>query len=778
MAATPQPDSSTPTGPVRTTYRVQVRPGFDLDATAGLAGYLADLGVSHLYSAPLLTATPGSAHGYDVVDHRAVNPELGGEAGRQRLLRALRAAGLGLVVDIVPNHAGVAVPAANPAWWDVLARGRSSAYADWFDIDWDRGRLLLPVLADAPDALDDLKLVDSELRYHEHRFPVADGTGDGSPREVHDRQHYELVSWRRGDAELTYRRFFAVSDLAGLRVEDPAVFAATHEQILRWAAAGEVDGIRVDHPDGLRDPAGYLTRLRAAAPDQWLVVEKILEYGEELPDWPVDGTTGYEALAAVSGLFVDPDAEGDFTALDTRLVGRHTSWEDITHATKLAAATRLLAAELTRLAALAPEVPSEAARAALAELAAAFAVYRGYPPHGARHLAAARSEAGRRRPDLAGALDTVTRRLRDPDDELARRFPQLTGAVMAKGVEDTAFYRWSRFVALNEVGGSPAHFGVPPAEFHRFVAARQVRWPAAMTTLSTHDTKRSEDVRARLAVLSELPEQWAQRVTGWMAAAELPDPAFAHLLWQTAAGAWPIERERLHAYVEKAAREASTSTSWADPDPAFERAMHAVVDRMYDDPRLHAELTAFADEITPAGWSNSLGQKLVQLAMPGVPDTYQGTELWDNSLVDPDNRRPVDFVVRRELLTRLDSGWQPPVDAVGAAKLLVVSRTLRLRRDRPELFTGYRPVPAHGPAGRHAVAFDRGGAVAVATRLPLRLARAGGWRDTVLSLPVNNMTDLFTGRVYSGGETSLADLLATYPVALLAPTNESVEAAS
>ncbi|MER7894085.1 malto-oligosyltrehalose synthase [Micromonospora sp. NPDC094482] len=778
MAATPQPDSSTPTGPVRTTYRVQVRPGFDLDATAGLAGYLGDLGVSHLYSAPLLTATPGSAHGYDVVDHRAVNPELGGEAGRQRLLRALRAAGLGLVVDIVPNHAGVAMPAANPAWWDVLARGRSSAYADWFDIDWDRGRLLLPVLADAPDALDELKLVDGELRYHEHRFPVADGTGDGSPREVHDRQHYELVSWRRGDTELTYRRFFAVSDLAGLRVEDPAVFAATHEQILRWAAAGEVDGIRVDHPDGLRDPAGYLARLRAAAPDQWLVVEKILEYGEELPDWPVDGTTGYEALAAVSGLFVDPDAEGDFTALDTRLAGRHTSWEDLTHATKLAAATRLLAAELTRLAALAPDVPSEAARAALAELAAAFAVYRGYPPHGARHLAAARAEAGRRRPDLAGALDAVTRRLRDPDDELARRFPQLTGAVMAKGVEDTAFYRWSRFVALNEVGGSPAHFGVPPAEFHRFVAARQVRWPAGMTALSTHDTKRSEDVRARLAVLSELPEQWAQRVTGWMAAAELPDPAFAHLLWQTAVGAWPIERERLHAYVEKAAREASTSTSWADPDPAFERAMRAVVDRMYDDPRLHAELTAFADEITPAGWSNSLGQKLVQLAMPGVPDVYQGTELWDNSLVDPDNRRPVDFVVRRELLTRLDGGWQPPVDAHGAAKLLVVSRTLRLRRDRSDLFTGYRPVPARGPAGRHAVAFDRGGAVAVATRLPLRLAQSGGWRDTVLSLPVNNVTDLFTGRVYSGGETSLADLLATYPVALLAPTNESVEAAS
>ncbi|MEV0325734.1 malto-oligosyltrehalose synthase [Micromonospora echinospora] len=756
---------------VGATYRVQVRPGFDLEATAGLVDYLADLGVTHLYSAPLLTATPGSAHGYDVVDHCAVNPELGGEAARRRLVAALRAAGLGLVVDIVPNHAGVARPEANPAWWDVLRRDRESAYARWFDIDWDAGRLRLPVLADTPDALGDLKLVDGELRYHEHRFPVADGTGDGSPAEVHDRQHYELVSWRRGDAELTYRRFFAVSDLAGLRVEDPEVFAATHAEVLRWATAGEVDGIRVDHPDGLRDPAAYLARLRAAAPAAWLVVEKILEYGEELPEWPVDGTTGYEALAGVCGLFVDRRAEGEFTALDTRLTGTATSWPELIHATKLAAATRLLAAELTRLAALAPEVDRSDARAALAELAACFPVYRGYPPEGARHLAAARAEAGRRRPDLTAALDTLTARLRDPDDELGQRFPQLTGAVMAKGVEDTAYYRWSRFVALNEVGGSPAHFGTPPEEFHRFATARQRRWPNAMTTLSTHDTKRGEDVRARLAVLSELPQRWAEQVGRWTAEAPLPDPAFAHLLWQTVVGAWPIERERLHAYVEKAAREAAASTSWTDPDPVFEQALHALVDRLYDDPGLHASITAFAGEITGAGWSNALGQKLVQLAMPGVPDTYQGTELWDNSLVDPDNRRPVDFAVRRELLARLDAGWRPPVDASGAAKLLVVSRTLRLRRDRPDLFGDHRPVPAHGPAAEHAVCFDTGGALAVATRLPVGLDQRGGWGDTSVSLPVHDLTELFTGRVYAGGRVPLADLLGAYPVALLAPTD-------
>jgi (1->4)-alpha-D-glucan 1-alpha-D-glucosylmutase len=756
---------------VGATYRVQVRPAFDLAATAELSGYLASLGVTHLYTAPLLAAGPGSAHGYDVVDHRAVNPELGGEVGRQRLVSALRSAGLGLVIDIVPNHMGVRVAAANPAWWDVLRRGRDSSYASWFDIDWTR-RLLLPVLADTPTALDDLKIADGELRYHEHRFPIANGTGDGTPREVHDRQHYELVNWRRGDAELNYRRFFAVSDLAGLRVEDPAVFEATHVEILRWVDAGDVAGIRVDHPDGLRDPARYLTQLRAAAPAVWLVVEKILEYGEDLPDWPVDGTTGYEALAAVSGLFVDSSAEAAFTALDARLTGRATSWPELVHQTKLAAATRLLAAELTRLARLVPEVPLHDARGALAELATNFPVYRGYPPTGIHHLAQARAEAGRRRRDLVGALDAVTARLRNPADELSQRFPQVSGAVMAKGVEDTAYYRWTRFIALNEVGGSPAHFGVSLGEFHRFAANRHRRWPRAMTTLSTHDTKRGEDVRARLAVLSELPRAWAESVAGWMAAAPVPDPAFAHLLWQTVAGAWPIERERLLAYLEKAAREAGTRTSWSDPDPGFEEAVRSAVDRLYDDPDLVASVESFVATITPAGWSNALGQKLVQLGMPGVPDVYQGTELWDNSLVDPDNRRPVDFAVRRDLLARIDQGWLPPVDATGAAKLLVVTRVLRLRRARPDLFTDYRPLMAYGPAAGHVVAFDRGAAVAVATRLPLRLARAGGWRDTRLSVAgAGRLRDVLTGELYEGGGVELGELLSRYPVALLAPAD-------
>ncbi|GAA2539144.1 malto-oligosyltrehalose synthase [Winogradskya consettensis] len=747
------------------TYRVQVRPDFPLKATAELADYLADLGVSHLYTAPLLTAAPGSEHGYDVVDHTRVSPAIGGEEGRLALRAALDAAGLGLVVDIVPNHAGVGVPAANPTWWDVLRNGESSQYAKFYDIDWSRGRLLLPVLADEPDALDQLRVEDGELHYYDKRYPIADGTGEGTPQEVHDRQHYELVNWTRGDAELNYRRFFAIVELAGLRVEDPEVFEATHREILRWYAEGAVQGIRVDHPDGLRDPGEYLTRLHEAAPDAWLVVEKILEPGEEMPDWPVAGTTGYDALAEICGVFVDSTTEAFFDTLDRHLTGAETSWQDLVHETKYTLATTALAAELARMCRLVPEI--EAAPRALAELAACFPVYRSYLPYGARHLAKARSEAGRRRPGLIPVLDQLTARLRNPQDELAIRFQQYTGAVMAKGVEDTAFYRWTRFTARNEVGNDPSEFGVTPDEFHDKATERQRHWPQSMTSLSTHDTKRSEDVRARLAVLAELPGDWTEVVRRWVRVNPLPDPALAHLVWQAAVGAWPIERERLQAYALKSAREGGVGTTWTRPNEQFESALRRMVDAIYDDPALNSEVAEFAGSITRPGWSNSLGQKLVQLTSPGVPDVYQGTELWDLSLVDPDNRRPVDFALRRELLARVDDGWQPPVDESGAAKLLVTSRILRLRRQRPELFASYRPIFAEGRVAEHVLAYDRGGVVAVATRLPVGLSRHGGWHDTTLSLDGNTWTEVFTNTSYGGSQLAVADLLHTYPVALL-----------
>ncbi|MGX6601038.1 malto-oligosyltrehalose synthase [Micromonosporaceae bacterium Da 78-11] len=747
------------------TYRVQVRPDFPLKATAELADYLSDLGVSHLYTAPLLTATPGSEHGYDVVDHSQVNPAIGGADGLRGLSEALTAAGLGLVVDIVPNHAGVGVASANPTWWDVLKNGQESPYAGFYDIDWSRGRLLLPVLADDPAALDELRVEDGELRYFDKRYPIAEGTGEGSPQQVHDRQQYELVNWTRGDSELNYRRFFAIVELAGLRVEDPAVFDATHTEILRWYHEGIVQGIRVDHPDGLRDPGGYLARLRESAPDAWLVIEKILEPGEEMPDWPVDGTTGYDALAEVCGVFVDPGTEAFFDTLDHHLTGGETSWQDLVHQAKYTVATTLLATELARLARLVPEI--EAAPRALAELAACFPVYRSYLPFGSRHLAKARAEAGRRRPGLIPVLDQVLNRLRNPADELAVRFQQFTGAVMAKGVEDTSFYRWTRFTARNEVGNDPAKFGVWPDEFHEHGEQRQRHMAQSMTTLSTHDTKRSEDVRARLAVLAEVPGDWTSVVRRWVRLAPLPDPALAHLIWQAAVGAWPISRERLQAYAVKAAREGAVGTTWQHPDERFETALAAMVDKIYDDPALNREVTDFAASITAPGWSNSLGQKLVQLTMPGVPDVYQGTELWDYSLVDPDNRRPVDFDLRRRLLSGIDDGRLPEVDESGAAKLLVTSRTLRLRRQRPELFSSYRPVFAEGRVGEHVLAFDRGGVVAVATRLPVGLSRHGGWGDTALSLDGHSWTEVFTNTTYGGTRLAVAELLRTYPVALL-----------
>jgi (1->4)-alpha-D-glucan 1-alpha-D-glucosylmutase len=747
------------------TYRLQLNAELTFADAATVVPYLASLGVGAVYTSPLLAAMPGSQHGYDVADPSRVSGVLGGEVGRQTLVAAVRKHELALVVDIVPNHVGVAEPQANPAWWDVLRHGPSSRFARWFDITgWP---LRLPVLADSPDALSDLRIDGDLLWYYERAFPLAPGTAGGTPREVHEAQHYRLVSWR---ADVGYRRFFAISDLAAVRVEDPEVFDDTHREVLRWVAGGEVDGLRIDHPDGLADPKGYLDRLHSHAPDTWIVVEKILEPGEELPhSWPVAGTTGYDALAEVDGVLIDPAGAEVFTALDTELTGVQTSWPQLVHDCKFDVATGMLGSELRRLARLAPSIPD--ATDALAELLACFPVYRSYLPDGTEDLDQALAAAQSRRPDLATALTALSSRLRDPGDELAVRFQQTSGAVMAKGVEDTAYYRWTRFIALNEVGGDPDRFGLDLDAFHAAMAHRERISPHGMTTLSTHDTKRSADVRARLAVLAELADWWASAVREFteLAAAAggpVPDAALGHLLWQTVVGAWPLPHERLHGYLEKAMREARTRTNWTDPDEAFEAAMHAVADAALNDPRLHSAVAAAADRIIPAGWSNSLSAVLLQLAMPGVPDTYQGGELWDLSLVDPDNRRPVDFTARADLLAQIDQGWLPDIDASGAAKLLVTSRTLRARRDQPERFTGYSPLHATGPAASHAVAFTRNGVVAVATRLPIGLATRGGWGETVLSLPEGAWTDAFTG-VAALGEVPLAELLARYPVALL-----------
>ncbi|MCO1581493.1 malto-oligosyltrehalose synthase [Crossiella sp. SN42] len=754
------------------TYRLQLNAETTFAAAADLADYLAELGAGALYASPVLQAAPGSTHGYDVVDPTQPSAALGGPDGRAALSTRLGQRGLGLVLDIVPNHMGVADAAANPWWWDVLKLGQSSPCAHYFDVEWSHGPLLIPVLADDEAALDELQIKEDCLVYGDLRFPLAPGTEEGSPRVVHERQHYRLVDWRRASTELNYRRFFDINELAAVRVEDEEVFQATHGELLRWVSAGQVTGLRIDHPDGLTDPGRYLRRLRAAAPEVWLVVEKILGVDEALPtSWPVAGTTGYDALREICGVFVDPKGEPVFTRLAAEL-GVPVQVHEVERGCRRRAAGTILAAEVRRIARLLPEFEAARAEAGIAELLSSFRVYRSYLPEGRGPLCAALAAASMARPDLSDVISLVGQRmLTDPECELTQRVQQTSGMVMAKGVEDTAFYRCTRFAALNEVGGALDRFGVSVAELHFRNAAREAGWPATMTTLSTHDTKRSEDVRARLAVLAEVRDEFAGAVRRWTDRAGLPEPSLNLLAWQTLVGAWPISPERMREYLAKAAKEAKVATSWTDPDAEFDAVVAAWPERVLADTELAADVAAFAQAIRAHGWSNSLGQKLVQLAGPGVPDVYQGTELWDFSLVDPDNRRPVDFAARRNLLARIDSGWLPEVDELGAAKLLLTSRVLRLRRDRPELFTGYRPLDAEGPSAEHALVFARGAQlnlVAVATRLPVGLGAAGGWRSTVLPLPIGegSWTDALTGREVSGCPR-LAELLSPYPVALL-----------
>ncbi len=773
-----EPNGERRRGVPAATYRLQVHAGFGLDDAAGVAGYLADLGVTHAYSSPLLRSAEGSTHGYDTVDHAHIDEARGGREAFDRFVAALHEHGLGLVLDLVPNHMGIDDPSAAPWWWDVLQHGRQSAHAAAFDIDWEfgSGKVRIPVLGSADD-VEKLEVVDGELRYYDNRFPLAPGTDGGTPQEVHARQHYELVDWRRADSDLNFRRFFAINTLAGLRVEDPAVFDATHELVLELVRDGAVDGLRIDHPDGLADPRGYLDRLAAASGGRWTVVEKILEPGEELPEgWQTAGTTGYDALTEVDRVLVDPAGEPALTALDTELAGGAVDYAELVRSCKREVTDGMLGSEVARLQRIVgdlPGLPADQVREALAELLAGFPVYRSYLPDGRRHLDETVAAVKERRPDLLPAVEALHPRLGQAGTELATRFEQTSGPVMAKGVEDSAYYRWSRFVALNEVGGDPAHFGGTVEAFHAAQAHRLAVKPQAMTTLSTHDTKRSEDVRARLAVLAELPSEWSGLVRGWLARHPLADRSLAHLVWQNLVGAWPLSRERAHAYVEKAAREAGTSTTWTDPVQEFEEQLHALVDAAFDDPTTTAEIEAFVARIAPLGWSNSLTQKLLQLTMPGVPDVYQGTELYDFSLVDPDNRRPVDYALRRRLLAELDGGTVPTVDGSGAAKLLVTSRVLRARRDHPELFTGYTPVGVTGSAAECVVAFDRGsaeqdGVVVVATRLPARLA-AAGWGDTALQLPTGAWRDLLTGERFVSDVAGLAAdvLLARLPVAVL-----------
>ena len=823
------------------TYRLQVHAGFTYADARAAADHLASLGVSHAYLSPVLAAVPGSTHGYDVVDHDRLSPDAGGREAFDALVHEVHGRGMGLVADVVPNHMAVPTPASlNAPLWSVLRDGPSSPFAPWFDVDWTTEgpaghSLLMPVLGSrigqvlgAGELSLDLggRGGDDEplLRYYDHVFPVRPGTESLPLAEMVDRQHYRLAHWRVADEELNYRRFFDVDTLAAIRVEDVDVFEATHALLLGLIADGSLDGLRIDHPDGLADPRGYVRRLHERTGGAWVVVEKILEGAETLPDgWPVAGTTGYDALLRVGGLFVDPAGASPLSALLAETTGDPRGFEAVVEQAKREVVGGGLYAEVHRLVQLLVSICSRdvrlrdhterGLRECVVELLVAFDRYRAYVVPGedadATETAVLDAAVERARPHVAeerrDTLDVVRDLLlgreagsagRTDESERAElvvRFQQTCGPVMAKGIEDTAFYRWFRLTSLNEVGGDPDRLGVSADEFHAWCAAQVRDWPVAMTTLSTHDTKRSEDVRARIGVLSEVAHEWAERVRAWHEASAphrspLLDGATEQLVWQTLVGTWgtvsadpgaprgPIAAQRLLGYLTKAVREAKLRTTWTDADTAYEDAVAGFVTGVLADEAILAGLAAFDDHIAPAVRTATLGQKLVQLTMPGVPDVYQGTELVDLSLVDPDNRRAVDYDVRRARLARLDAG--AGAQDLHDEKLLVTSRALRLRRERPGAFVGedatYTPMATSTGS---AVAFARGvrdadGAeqhevVVVAQRLAVALGRNGGWGQHTVVLPEGAWRDALSGRGLAGGTTALGELLGESPVALL-----------
>jgi len=872
------------------TYRVQLHADFGFEQAADIAGYLHELGVSHVYCSPYLQAAPGSTHGYDIVDHHKVNDELGGAQEHEQFSLRLGACGLGQVLDIVPNHMAIS-GRRNRLWWDVLENGPSSRYSIYFDIDWQphqerlRNKLLVPILGDhygkalARGEIE-LKRRGGEffIQYFDQELPVgprslpailsasakesgsdylaflADSLGrlpgptltdrasvterhrdkevirgllerlfsetpfigevvdktleqfnldPARMDEVLELQTYRLAFWRTAKQELAYRRFFDVNTLVGLRMEDPQVFADTHALIFRWLREGVLDGIRIDHPDGLRDPRQYFERLRQNAPGVWIIGEKILEPGERFrSEWPIDGTTGYDYLNQVTGLFVDSCNEQAFTELYSTFTHEPTDYGAICRDKKHRVLRDLLGSDVNRLTSLLLEIceshrerrdyTREDIIRVIREIVAVFPVYRTFvvperdeiAEDDARYIDETIDAVKAGRSDLDADLlefvrDILLMRVRGPlETEFVMRFQQFTGPAMAKGVEDTVFYSFNRLISLNDVGGDPGRFGISPEAFHQFCAETQRSHPKTMLASSTHDTKRSEDVRARINVLSEIPKAWKEAVERWSQinskhkTGRWPDRNTEYLLYQTMVGAWPIPLNRIQTYMEKACREAKQHTSWLDPHVAFESATQNFIAALYGDREFLDNLEKFVALVVEPGRINSLSQLLLKLTSPGIPDLYQGTELWALDLVDPDNRRPVEYDIRRALLAELPSltvrqVWER-IDE-GLPKLWTIYHALRTRRRYPAAFGergGYTLLQATGEKAIHLIAYLRGKTVAVfAPRLVWRLG--GDWSDTQVEIPSGNWRNVLSHRKVNGGSVELGKLLTEFPVALL-----------
>lgn len=872
------------------TYRVQLNADFNFEQAAAIADYLAELGVSHIYASPYLQAASGSTHGYDVVDPRKVSAEIGGPDAHARFCEALARNQLGQLLDVVPNHMAVGGED-NAWWWDVLRNGRSSRYANYFDIDWTapeakmHGKVLLPILGDIFGRVIDVGQLQLErtdgsffIRYWDQTFPVlpatlvdlyrrvaarcdcqslaflADSleailqrplqeTEDFERRErdcqvldtliaraledepevvraiteevteinnspdvierILRQQNYRLAYWRTSDYELNYRRFFNVNSLVGLAIEREEVFYATHGLILQWIQKGIIDGLRIDHPDGLRDPALHFRRLRQHAPDAYIVVEKILEPGEPLPeDWPVSGTTGYDFIYLLGNLFVDPRGEREITEVYGEFTGEATNYSKVLHDKKNLVLHTIFGAEVNRLTQIFVEVcdslrryrdfSRDDLREVLREIIACFPVYRTYvrptenfvSDRDIQVVKEAIERAKSNRPECPAELFDLMQDILllkvigDTECELVVRFQQLTGPVMAKGAEDTAFYNYNRLISLNEVGGDPSSFGLPVEQFHQDCAWRQKNWPQAMLSASTHDTKRSEDVRIRISLLSEIPEAWSRIARRWAGRNQkyregrFPDRNAEYMLYQTLIGSWPIEEERAAACMHKSSREAKRMTTWNDPNEEYERTFADFVHKLYEDQEFIGELEQFVQPLIEPSYVTSLSQTLIRLTAPGVPDIYQGCEVWNHRLVDPDNRLPVDFESLRSLMGEMKSLSAEEIWArreSGMPKMYVIQKTLQLRRQMPEAFGPegeYQQLPARGSKAQHAIIYMRGRKiVTIAPRLVIGLG--GDWENTAVTLPDDTWQELLTGAQFIGGVIQLADVLSTFPVALL-----------
>ena len=844
----------------RATYRLQFHEGFGLDCAVEIADYLKALGVSHVYSSPYLQAAPHSMHGYDVVDHRSVNEELGGATAHLRLTAKLREVGLGQVLDIVPNHMAIS-GSRNRWWWDVLENGPASRYANYFDIDWQsaeeklRNKVTVPILGNQYGRV--LEAGEIQLareggnfvfRYFENRLPASpesiapvlvaaaeracsdylaflastsqhlstnvlqrhrdkevlralldrlckeeqhvcesiDAETACVNRDVDtldrmlDRQNYRLAFWRTAGRELGYRRFFNINTLVGLRVERPEVFRDTHKLIIDWANHGVLDGIRVDHPDGLRDPLQYFTELRDAAPNAWIVAEKILEAGEQLrPNWPIAGTVGYDFLNILGGLFVDPRGEEPLTNFYREFTGELRSFEEIARQKKELVLRDLLGADVNRLTGMFMDVCEHRRRhrdytrhdvhQALRELVASFPIYRTYVRAKEGEVAgadiacvsAAIAQAKQHRPDIDPELfsfleEVLLLRVRgDLESEFVMQFQQFTGPAMAKGVEDTAFYCYNRLTSLNEVGGDPGKWGTSPEAFHNFCSNAL---PDAMLATSTHDTKRAEDVRARLSQISEIPEKWAEAVKRWSERNHgFTDRNTEYLAYQTMLGAWPLSLDRLKQYMEKAVREAKVYTTWTEQNSDYEQSLHKFLEGLYADKNFLADCEAFIQPLIATGRIQALAQTLIKLTVPGVPDLYQGTEIWDLSLVDPDNRRPVEYALRRKLLSELEGLTPEQILArsdEGMPKLWVTKQALAICDRLGE----YSQLEV---SGTNAIAYARGPVITIVPRLVL--SRGYDWGT--VQLPPGNWHNQLTGDPVTSG--NLNRLFQRFPVALL-----------